>query len=77
MGRLITVGRKLAILGCVRADPLCRWHIVRPGTFKAPQTQGNETYSHGTSLCGRDVETNGYPADFDPKDLCEACRERL
>ncbi len=77
MGKLVTVGRKLAVLGVQRGDPYARWHIVKPGTYKPPQIQGNEYFAHATSLCGRHVETNGNAADFRPADLCPACAERL
>jgi hypothetical protein len=77
MGKLITVGRKLAVLGVDNDDPTGPWHILKPGTFGAPLI--GDTQTVGTALCGRWVITNGYAADFAPshQDLCGACSERL
>ncbi len=77
MGKLITVGRKLAVLGIDNNDPTGPWHILTPGKFGVPLI--GDSLTVGTSLCGRWVLTNGYAADFAPthQDLCVACRERL
>jgi hypothetical protein len=74
--KLATVGFKLAVLG-VDEPPTAWWHILRPGSFNVPQV-GDKGVSHGRSLCGRIVLTNGYASDFTPDtDLCPACREQL
>lgn len=78
MGKLIQVGRKLAVLGVDEANPLGPWHIMQPGRFAIPQI-GDAGKTIGTSLCKRPAITNGYAADFTPphQDLCPACAERI
>ena len=77
MGKLITVGNRLAILGIDNNDPTGPWHILKPGSFPVPLVGDSTTV--GTSLCNRYVITNGYCSDFAPADgdLCPACSERL
>lgn len=84
--QLIRVGGKLAVLG-VEDDhrALGWWHILRPGTFGAPQgnswqpDQEGANLVYGKALCGRMVVTNGYAADWRPPVgvLCPACSEQL
>ena len=77
MGKLIQVGRKLAVLGVDIDNWTGPWHIMAPGAFAVPQLGDNKTI--GTTLCRRHAITNGYAADFAPshQELCPACRERL
>jgi hypothetical protein len=78
MGQLITVGRKLAVLGVDPNAPLGAWHIVQPGSYAVPQV-GDAGKTIGRSLCNTHVITNGYAADFVPPigSMCPACGERL
>jgi len=78
MGKLIEVGRRLAVLGVDFDQPLGPWHIMQPGTYNVPQV-GDAGKTVGTTLCRRYAITNGYAADFAPQhqELCPACRERL
>ena len=78
MGKLLTVGRKLAVLGVDEANPLGPWHIMQPGRFAVPQI-GDAGKTIGTTLCGSTAITNGYAADFAPthQETCPACAERL
>lgn len=83
--RLLHVGGRLAVLGMGSAHgdvpDLRHWHIMRPGTWQAPQigAPGNAGIVVGKTLCGLDAYTNGYAADFEPPtgSTCPACRERL
>jgi hypothetical protein len=73
--RLLMVGGKLAVFGVDMEEPQW-WHILRPGRFNVPVL--GEKLSVGTSVCGRNVTTNGYSLDFTPTgDLCPACRAQL
>jgi hypothetical protein len=84
---LIRVGGKLAVLGVedgLRA--MGWWHVMRPGTFGAPQgepgapDQEGRNLVYGTSLCGKtNVVSNGYAADWRPPkgQLCPGCAERI
>jgi hypothetical protein len=78
MGKLIEVGRKLAVLGVDPERPMGPWHIMQPGTYGVPQV-GDDGKTIGTTLCRRFAITNGYAADFAPthQELCPACHERL
>lgn len=86
MTNLIRVGGKLAVLG-VEADRRAMgwWHVLRPGTYSAPQgnswgpDQEGNNLTYGKSLCGRTVVSNGYEADWRPPPgtLCPACAEQL
>jgi hypothetical protein len=78
MGKLIMVGRKLAVLGVDQENPLRPWHIMQPGRHAIPQV-GDAGKTIGTTLCGRWAITNGYAADFAPQgqELCPACSERV
>lgn len=84
--KLIRVGGRLAVLG-VEDNPqtaMDKWHVVRPGTFNAPQglsgtaCEGDDL-TYGKSVCGLRVVTNGYASDFRPPDgaLCPGCAEQL
>ncbi len=79
--RLTKVGFKLAVLGVLDAATTAEqarwWHIVRPGSYAAPDLATRMTY--GKSVCGRRVVTNGYAADFTPpeKAYCPACKEQV
>lgn len=76
MSKLLTVGRKLAVLGVDMDDHGKPWHVVRPGSFtSALGSDYGKTI--GRSMCGRFVITNGYASDFAPKGtgLCPACAE--
>lgn len=83
---LIRVGGKLAVLG-VEDDrrAMGRWHVLRPGSFAAPQgnswepDQDGANLVYGRALCGRTVVSNGYAADWRPPQgtLCPACAEQL
>ncbi len=83
---LIRVGGRLAVLG-VEDGPRAMgwWHVLRPGTFDAPQgnswaaDQEGTNLTYGRALCGRIVVSNGYASDFCPPKglLCPACREQL
>lgn len=77
MGKLVTVGFKLAVLGVDEADPLSPWHVVRPGSYQVPTI--GEAITHARALCGRIVVSNGYAADFvpGPVERCPACWEQL
>lgn len=84
---LIRVGGKLAALGVedgLRA--MGWWHVMRPGTFGAPQgepgaaDQEGRNLVYGKSLCGKtNVVTHGYAENWRPPKgmLCPACSERL
>jgi hypothetical protein len=83
---LIRVGGRLAVLGVEDGrKAMGWWHIMRPGTFGAPQglwepDQEGRNLVYGTSLCGlTNVVTNGYSSDFKPPigSLCPACAEHL
>lgn len=78
MGKLISVGMKLAVLGVDSYDPLGPWHIMKPGGHNVPQV-GDSGLTIGRTLCNRIAVTNGYAADFAPshQELCPACSERL
>lgn len=78
MGKLITVGFKLAVLGVDVNDLTSPWHIMKPGAFNVPSI-GDKGLTIGTTLCGIYAYTNGYAADHAPgnNDLCPACSERL
>jgi hypothetical protein len=78
MGKLIQVGRKLAVLGVDPDYPLGPWHVMEPGRFNVPAI-GDAGKTIGTTLCRRHAITNGYAADFAPthQEMCPACRERL
>lgn len=78
MGKLISVGMKLAVLGVDFNTPLGPWHIMKPGGYQVPQV-GDNGLTLGTTLCGSVAVTNGYAADFAPshQELCQACSERL
>jgi len=74
--KLLMVGGKLAVFGVDTTGDPRWWHILRPGRFNVPVL--GESLSVGTSVCGRNVTTNGYPQDFTPTgDLCPACRGQL
>lgn len=80
--KMIRYGGKLAVLGVdptSKAAALSWWHIARPGTWDAPQDNSGTGLTYGTSLCRRQIVTNGYAADFAPLEgsLCPACREQL
>lgn len=83
---LIRVGGRLAVLGVedgLRAQG--HWHILRPGSFAAPQgnswgpDQEGANLVYGKALCGKTVVSNGYAADWRPPPgvLCPACNEQL
>lgn len=79
--KLLTVGRKLAVLGVDVDDLEGPWHIANPGSFNVPQV-GSEFgvgLTVARSLCGIFVYSNGYAADFNPgeRTSCPACLERL
>lgn len=78
MGKLISVGRKLAVLGVDIDQPLGPWHVMKPGSFNVPQI-GDNGKSIGTTLCKKFAITNGYASDFAPQhqELCSGCREQL
>lgn len=78
MGKLIQVGRKLAVLGVDLDRPQDAWHIMKPGAYNVPQV-GEFGKTIGTTLCGIYAFTNGYAADFTPQgqSLCPACSERI
>lgn len=79
---MIRVGGKLAVLG---VDPTSKktattwWHIAAPGTWDPPKENTGTGLTNATSLCRRQIVSNGYAADFRPADqvICPACRERL
>lgn len=83
---LIRVGGRLAVLGVEDGQrSMGWWHVLRPGTFGAPQglsgqsgQEGNDLV-YGRALCGKTVVSNGYAADWRPPkgQLCPACSERL
>lgn len=78
--RLIKRGGRLVALGAVANDPR-RWHVIAGGVSApvlGPAT-GGDGLRIGRALCGREVMTNGYPADFRPPEsqLCSACSERI
>lgn len=83
---LIRVGGKLAVLG-VEDDRRAMgwWHVLRPGTFAAPQgnswgpDQDGANLTYGRALCGKTVVSNGYEADWRPPTgtLCPACAEQI
>jgi hypothetical protein len=81
MTRLIRIGQKLATLGvldgAVTTAQAKWWHIARPGTIGHPDLITKMTYA--TSLCRRNIATNGYASDFTPPPgaLCPACAEQL
>lgn len=80
--KLIRYGGKLAVLG---VDPSSKktatgwWHVARPGTYDAPLENTGLGLTWATSLCRKNIVTNGYAADFRPLDgvLCPACKEQL
>jgi hypothetical protein len=83
---LIRVGGRLAVLGVEDgARAMGWWHVVRPGSFDAPQGlsgqpgQDGTDLTYGRALCGRIVVSNGYAADWRPPQgqLCPACAEQL
>lgn len=83
---LIRVGGRLAVLGVEEgAKAAGWWHVLRPGTFSAPQglsgapDQEGRNLTHGKALCGQTVVSNGYAADWRPPagQLCPACAERI
>jgi hypothetical protein len=78
VGKLIQVGRRLAVLGVDMDRPLGPWHVMAPGKFSVPQA-GDWGKTIGSTVCGQYAITNGYAADFAPahQDLCPACAERL
>ena len=78
MGKLLQVGRRLAVLGVDPDAPLGAWHVMRPGRFAVPQV-GDAGKTIGLAFCGRAAITNGYAADFAPEGqaLCPACREQM
>lgn len=78
MGKLIMVGRKLAVLGVDMDRPLGPWHVMSPGRHAIPQI-GDDGKTIGLTMCGRWAVTNGYAADFAPQgqELCPACAERI
>jgi len=80
--KLLEVGRRLAVLGCEEPSPdrpntLRWWHVVHPGSYSIPQV--GDKLTHGKSLCGKFVVSNGYAADWRPPEgeLCPKCSERL
>lgn len=76
--QLIRQGGRLAVLGVADGDRVS-WHVVGPGvSLPVLSTGGGDGLRIGRSLCGRDVWTNGYAADFAPPkgQLCRACDER-
>ena len=84
--QLIRVGGRLAVLGVEDgARAMGWWHVVRPGSFGAPQglsgqpDQDGADLTYGRALCGRTVVSNGYAADWRPPQgqLCAACSEQL
>jgi hypothetical protein len=83
---LIRVGNRLAVLGVEDgARSMGWWHVVRPGSFDAPQgdpggsDQEGRNLTYGKSLCGLIVVSNGYAADWRPPkgQLCPACAEQI
>lgn len=83
---LIRVGGRLAALGVEDGRrAMGWWHVLRPGTFNAPQgnswgpDQDGANLTYGRALCGRVVVSNGYAADWRPPagTLCPACAEQL
>lgn len=83
---LIRVGGRLAVLGVEDGRrAMGWWHVLRPGSFDAPQgnswgpDQEGTNLVYGRALCGRLVVSNGYAADWRPPagTLCPACREQL
>lgn len=79
--KLIRMGGKLALLG-VLAGPADNttmrwWHVARHGTVGARDALTGLAYA--TSLCRRNIVTNGYCSDFTPPtgSLCPACHEQL
>lgn len=78
MGKLLTVGRRLAVLGVIAEDLGGPWHVMKPGRHAIPQV-GDAGKTVGVTMCKRWAITNGYSADFAPPDgqLCPACREQM
>jgi hypothetical protein len=83
---LIRVGGRLAVLGVEEgARAAGWWHVLRPGSYDAPQglagspDQEGRNLTHGRALCGRVVVSNGYAADWRPPrgQLCPACAEQI
>lgn len=83
---LIRVGGKLAVLGVEEGRRASGWwHVLRPGTYSAPQgnswgpDQEGNNLTHGKALCGRVVVSNGYAVDWRPPPgtLCPACRDQI
>jgi len=83
---LIRVGGRLAVLGVEDgARAMGHWHVLRPGSFAAPQglsgqsDQQGDDLVYGRALCGRTVVSNGYAADWRPPagQLCPACSEQI
>jgi hypothetical protein len=84
--RLIHIGGKLAVLGIAASEDaevpdMEHWHIMRPGTWSAPQigAPGNAGIVVGRTVCGKHAYTNGYAADFHPPAgaTCKACRAQM
>lgn len=76
--KLLRSGGTLAVLGVAEGDPRL-WHVCRPGiSLPILSSGGGDGLRVGRALCGREVMTNGYAADFKPPDgaLCAACAER-
>lgn len=79
--KLIRVGGKLGTLGVLHGATTEAqahwWHVARPGTIGRPDPLTRMTFA--TSLCRRNIATNGYASDFRPPDgaLCPACKELL
>lgn len=73
-GRLATLG---VLHGAISNAQMKWWHIARPGTIGHPDPLTRMTFA--TSLCRRNIVTNGYASDFAPADgvLCPACKEQL
>lgn len=78
MGKLLVVGRRLAVLGVDPDNPGGAWHVMRPGRFAVPQI-GDAGKTIGHTMCGRAAITNGYAADFAPEGqaLCPGCAEQM
>lgn len=83
--RLLYVGGRLAVLGVGSVDDvipdLKYWHIMRPGTWSAPQIGGshNAGLVVGKTLCGLRSYSNGYASDFYPPagSTCPACKSHI
>lgn len=76
--KLLRTNGRIAVLGVLATDAR-RWHICRPGiSLPILDIGGGDGLRVGRSLCGQEIMTNGYAADFKPPDgaLCPACAER-